>query len=167
MAVDPFDLTALDFVIEEALSSPLQPGQVDIDIAFDPPQPVGRSWAFDWQARRFVTGTRSRGPTATRGLATIEGWIAKCLSTSRGAHVIHPPQYGLSRGTTDMISRHVGFVPADLEERVHDALVFHPRIADVRDFSYDFDPDEEWTAVYFTVVLDDDSTVTVNSRMVV
>jgi hypothetical protein len=165
MAVNPFDTTGLDLIVREATSTPLQPGQVDVEIDIQPPQPVGRSWAFDWQARSFVTGTRSRGPIATRGLASIEGWIAKCLSTARGAHVIHPPKYGILRGATDLISRQVGFVPADFAERVREALTFHPRVADVRDFAYDYDPGEEWTAVSFTVVLDDESAVTINTRV--
>lgn len=170
MAVNPFDLSIspeLDLVLQEATANaaPLTPDAVDFVLTIESPKPIGRSWAFDWQERKFVAGARARGPAATRGMETLENWIAKCLSTARGAHKIHPPGYGVLRGATDAISRSVGFIPADLAERVSNALTFHPRIADVRDFAYNYDPDQDWVAVAFTVVLDDESAVTVNSRV--
>lgn len=128
----------------------------DFIVAEDAPQPVGKSWAFDFVTGRFVKGG-GRGPLATHHYTTLRTWIEKCLRTDRGAHPIHPPDYGMER-PFDMIGQHVDDVlGGDLEGRVTEALLFHPRITDVRDFAADYDPNDEHAFLSFTAVLDDDT----------
>lgn len=145
-------LTGLDAITALESAMEARPSAVDLVVAVDAPAPVGRSWAFSWPDRRFLAAG-ARSPLATRGNQTLGGWIEKALRTGRGAHPIHPPGYGLPGGAS-LIGGPVGAVPADLEERVRDTLTFHPRISDVRDFLYDFDPDQDFLAVSMTVELD-------------
>jgi hypothetical protein len=94
------------------------------------------------------------GPLETRGLSTLTTWVEKALRTDRGAHPVHPDGYGIER-PFDLVGQPVDTnQAAALHERIREALVFHPRISDVTDFSSDFDPDEEYVSVAFTVHLD-------------
>lgn len=145
-------LSATEALQALELSLEAQPSAVDLVVSVDPPPPIGRSWAFDFRSRSFVTAG-SRSPLQTRDLQTLGGWIEKCLNTARGAHPVHPDGYGLPAGLP-MIGGPQGALPADLEDRITDALTFHPRITGVRHFAYDYDPDEEWLAVSFTVLVD-------------
>jgi hypothetical protein len=137
----------------------------DIVVADDAPPPLGLSWAFDFQAGTFLLNG-GHGPLETRGLATLRGWVEKCLMTARGAHPIHPPDYGVE-GLLEVIGEAASDgVAGDLEDRIRDALLFHPRISDVTDFdAYMGDPeeddehdsaDDETLFVSFTVVTDDE-----------
>jgi|1185.fasta_scaffold84709_2 phage baseplate assembly protein W len=141
----------------------------DVVVLDEPPPPLGLSWAFSFEAHTFLRGGLS-GPLETRGLATLRGWIEKCLQTERGQHPIHPPDYGLER--PDILGEPVGDeAAADLEEAVRDALLFHPRITDVTEFEVYMgevdssdDPnlivsDDEALYVSFTVVTDDEETI--------
>lgn len=119
--------------------------------------PIGRSWAFDFGRNSFVVGHKAKSPLETHGIETLRGWVLKCLFTARGAHAIHPDGYGLVQ-PFDLIGEPVLTAPAaDMEERIRDALTFHPRITDVTDFIVDVDPDEEYVEVSFTVELDDET----------
>lgn len=127
----------------------------DILVIEEEPPPVGRSWAFDFSTAQFVR--RGGGPLETHGDATLILWAEKCLRTARGAHPIHPPGYGLVR-PFDLIGRLVAGAPvAELEERIREALTFNPRIGDIADFSWDLDEDNEAVAISFSLVLADDS----------
>jgi hypothetical protein len=131
------------------------PSDVDLVVGEEEPPPIGRSWAFDWAMRDFVRSSGSAGPQPTRGLETLTEWIEKCLRTARGAHPVHPQGYGVAQASADgLVGGPVGSIPPDLEERVKDALLFHPRITDVRGFSYSSDPDDEWLGVSFTFEVD-------------
>jgi hypothetical protein len=144
--------SAADPLIEDA-------DAVDLVLAEVPPPPLGRAWAFDFQTGSFLLN-QAHGPLETRGLATLRGWIEKCLMTARGAHPIHPPEYGVE-GLTDVIGEAASpGVAAGLEEGIRDALLFHPRITDVRDFDAYLgtveDGDEDALYLSFTVVTEDD-----------
>jgi len=144
----------------DALQQALDPeGQVDLVVSNDPPPPVGRSWAFDFETNRFVRSANGKGPAGTTGEATLRKWVEKCLSTARGAHPIHPPGYGLLN-KDDVIGGPVAAVPVDLETRIRDALTFHPRIVNVTDFGVDYELDDDYVSVRFTVVTDRDETLT-------
>ena len=133
---------------------------IDAVVVEQPPPPLGRSWAFDWSGRRgFQTG--GQGPQQTFGLDSLKMWCEKCLRTERGAHPIHPPDYGMDNpyGAIGLLHED----DPDLEQRIVDALTFHPRITAVRDFVRNFDVDDDYLAVSFTVVLDDGSEATFNN----
>lgn len=144
----------------DALQQALDPTQnpVDLIVTQAPPPPVGRSYSFDFVARRFVLGP-GHSPISTIGTETLQQWVEKCLSTERGAYSIYPPGYGLAN-ISDLFGGPVtSSPPIDLEQRISDALTFHPRIASVTDFGATVDPDDEYVSVAFTVVTDRDETV--------
>jgi hypothetical protein len=147
-------------LLDDALISGFPESDEDILDTATPP-PLGRSWAFDFSRGGFLFGHET-GPTAvgahsplsTHGFDTLKGWIDKCLHTERGAHPIHPDGYGMVR-PFDLIGEQVAGAPvADLEQRVRDALTFHPRIVDVVDFAADIDLEREYINATFTVVTD-------------
>lgn len=143
----------------QQLEDALDPSnRVDLLVERDPPLPVGRSWQFDFLAGRFLPETTSHGVKETHGEATLRSWVEKCLATARGAHPIHKkpgevPRYGMTR-LDDLVGGPVVYPPADLEDRIRDALTFHPRIVDIADFGVAFDPDDDYVAVVFTVLTD-------------
>lgn len=148
----------------DALQQALDPSSspVDLVVAQEPPPPVGRSYAFDFTTRSFVRSQRGHAPATTVGLATLQAWCEKCLTTERGAFPIHPPGYGLTNAA-DMFGEPVGAPPLDLEARIKDALTFHPRIANVEDFGADWEQDEEYVSVSFTIITDRDERLTVDT----
>lgn len=151
----------------DALQDALDPNanRVDLIVTQATPAPLGRAPKFDFAARAWERAPGAQGPVMTHGNETLKNWIEKCLSTARGAHPIHPPGYGLQR-PEDLIGGPVTEVPADLTQRITDALTFHPRIANVTDFAFDYDPSDDYLAVSFTVVTDRDETVQVDSLLV-
>lgn len=135
----------------------------DLVVIEEPPPPIGKSYAFDFASGAWISG--GRGPLQTRELTTLLYWIEKCLRTARGAHPIHPPDYGL-RDPTGLMGKLIEGAPfGEMEGRIREALTFHPRITDIEDFSFDFDPDDEWVSVNFTVLLDDDTSLPVDTAV--
>lgn len=136
----------------------------EVLVVQEEPPPVGRSWSFDFPRQRFRQAQRG-SPLATNGIATLIQWAEKCLRTTQGAHPVHPPGYGLV-GRNDLIGETIQGAPiAELEARIRDALTFHPRIVDIEDFETDFDSGDEWVAVSFTMILDDDTMLPVNTSL--
>lgn len=129
------------------------PSDLDLIVAADESQPVGRTWAMDWIARQFIGTETADGPVMLRGDLALEAWVEKCLRTARGAHPVHPPGYGLAALSLGLIGGPVGVVPPDLESKIEDALQFHPNIDGIADFNYDYDPDDPSLQVSFTILL--------------
>lgn len=131
------------------------PEREDIVVEEAAPQPLGRSWGYDFIRRRFIT-VRGKGPLETRGLETLRFWIEKALRTPRGSSVLHPDDYGLPRrNILGESGAEVAF--GDLSEDITDCLTFHPRITDVTDFDFNFVEEEEALYASFRVVLDDET----------
>ena len=126
----------------------------DLVIPEEEPPPYARSWAMDFTVRNFQVPTGGHGPLETRGLSTLTTWIEKCLRTQVGAHPVHPDGYGIDL-PYDLVGQPVETnQAATLYQRIEEALLFHPRITEVTDFESDFDPDDEWISVGFTVHTD-------------
>ena len=139
--------------IEAALEA--DPTELDLVVDTTEPEPIGRSWAYDFKQRRFRRG-RGLSPEPTRGAATLNQWIEKALRTARGAHAVCPDNYGMPEAALEgMIGGEVGIVPPDLEQRVEETLLFHPRISAVRDFTYRHKDDDEYVLVSFVYEMDD------------
>ena len=139
----------------------LFPGE-DLVVQEDPPPPLGRSWAFDFISRRFMSEGQ-HGPAETYGDDTLVFWVEKVLHTSRGAHPIYPNEYGMERPFGHIGRTLDSSDYADLENRIHDALIFHPRIVDVTDFDADQGADDETLFVTFRVIKDDGTEVQVTN----
>jgi hypothetical protein len=149
--------------LQDALE--LDADSIDLIVSEPAPQPIGRSWAFDFSAGRFVTPPTGGGPARTYGIETLRPWCEKALMTSRGAHPIHPPGYGLT-GRENLIGGPVTSPPLDLEGRIEYALTFHPRVAGLANFAAAFDRDEDWIDIAFDVLTDDGSSVEVRGGTV-
>lgn len=133
------------------------PSAVDLVVAADEPTPIGRSWAFDWTQHRFVKFPGALGPKQTYGEETLGEWVEKVLHTARGAHPVHPPGYGFDAPQGLVYGGTVGQIPPDFEDRVRDALTFHPNISDVEEFTYDYDRDDEFVHFSARIILDNDT----------
>lgn len=131
-----------------------------------PPAPLGRSWAFDFAAKRFVMAGHE--PIETRRDQTLRYWIEKCLRTPQGALAIEPADYGFDNPTEIFGGQ---FDEADtgvLEDKVREALLFHPAITGITEFSAEQDTeDEEVLLVSFRAVLDDDTQLDVDTQVAI
>jgi hypothetical protein len=136
------------------------PSQADLVVTAPQAVPIGRSWAYDFVEGKFITSVRARGALGTRDLATLKTWIEKALRTARGAHPVSPPGYGMLPPTSaDLVGMQVGIIPADIEDRVRDAVTFHPRIVDATDFAYAWSDDDDFLLINFSAILDDQTAV--------
>jgi hypothetical protein len=137
----------------------------DLVVTTEPaPTPLGRSWAFDFSAHRFVMAGHQ--PIETRRTQTLRYWIEKCLRSPRGGCVIHPPSYGLDSPTDVFGDQFDSADIASLEERIADALLFHPAISGIENFQAEQDAeDDEALLVRFEVVLDDATTLAIEEGL--
>lgn len=157
----PEPVEPLDALADLEAAFDLQGQPADLLVVEEPPPPLGRSWAFDFARGRTVR--RGGGAIETHGDATLRVWMEKCLRTTRGAHPIHPPGYGLAR-RTELIGQTLAGAPvAEVEARVREALTFHDRIAGIDDFEFELDEDNESVFISFTVIRDDDSRLPVET----
>lgn len=125
-----------------------------------PPEPLGRTWRFDWARGRFVS--RGASPAETEGQGAVEEWCMMALSSARGAHPVFGPDFGMEdpEGL-------IGGIPSSaamtsLEERMRTALLQHDRVTAVEEFEADYDPASGVVTIRrFVVVLDEDDTLEV------
>jgi hypothetical protein len=117
-----------------------------------PPQPLGRGWAFDPARGQFIT--YGSEPVRVSGEGELREWIDKALHTARFAHPIYSDQFGIDTveligrtPTADLVASHI--------QAIKDALLAHDRITDVKDFKVSADPSTDYLAFAFTVVLDE------------
>lgn len=125
------------------------------------PTPIGRGYAFDFANRTFVAAP-SGGPLMTYGVDTLKAWIEKALATERGAAPVHRvTDFGLD-GAYDFLdgSPFDAASVSELEGRVRDALLIHPRIEQVTDWVAEYDdgsetgePPDDAIFLSFTVVV--------------
>lgn len=155
---DDLDPSSTLEVLDERLLDPTI-APPDLVVTDAEPAPLGRSWAYDFSHKRFLQ--RPGGTVQTRGITTLRQWIEKCLRTDRGAHPIHPDDYGMER-PFDLIGQGLASASKDdLQARIEDALTFHPQIVGVQDMDLTYDPDDPSLNVSFTVVLRDDQQIAV------
>ena len=129
-----------------------------IAVAPDDVEPLGRSWAFDFNAGQFARGG-GQSPIVVTGEGALRMWVLKALHTARLAHPIYTDQYGIEL-PFDLVGRSVS--PEGIGRyaaAVTDALLVHDRITAVIDFQFSHDPDEGALYVGFTVELDGGSGV--------
>lgn len=135
------------------------PDAIDLIVQPTTPRPVGRSWAFDWWTRRFVKPTGALGPKPTFGHETLTQWIEKAMRTARGAHAVHPLNYGMRDPHGGLWGRNSGEIPADLSEIIRETVTYHWACSDVTDIEYGFDPDDDYLLVSFTVEISDEAAI--------
>lgn len=149
--LDPLDELTLDDALAE------EDERQRVDVA-EPPAPLGRAPAFDFGAQRFIPSV-SGGPLMTRGRATLQTWVEKCLRTKRGeAPAVHP-DFGCDMTVEDLLEEGEPFDAAAVTEytdAVRRALLVHPRITDVEGLSVEGSLDDEAVFVSLTVITDDE-----------
>jgi hypothetical protein len=145
------DIEDLDAAENDLFGSDPLDAEDELGIATEIPA-TGRGYAYDFGNERFVrSGT---GVLATYNLDTLRGWIIKMLRTPRGGAVVHSQDIGMEDPEREigMLSRDID--RADLEERITDALLVHPRIVGIDDFDLEFYEDADYAFASFTVLLD-------------
>jgi hypothetical protein len=137
----------------------------DLVVTIEPgPTPLGRSWAFDFTTKRFVMAGHQ--PIETRREQTLRYWIEKCLRTPQGGAVIEPPEYGLDAPANIFGDQFDSADVATREERIREALLFHPAITGIDGYEAAPDPeDEEVLLESFRVILDDSTTLDMNREV--
>jgi hypothetical protein len=154
LPADGRDLTA-----DEQLASVLRTPSLEADAQTEV-LPLGRSWAFDFQAGQFVR--HGLAPAEVHDVEALRVWIEATLRTARFAHPIFSDQYGLED---------VGLVgtnpdPATIglyADSIRTALEVHDRITSVRDFKFTRDANEDSLFVEFTVVVDTGDLLTIDA----
>lgn len=71
------------------------------------------------------------------GREAVKQAIFRILQTERYQYIIYPWWYGIE--TLDLYGEPVGWVCAELERRIEEALLVDSRITDVTDFEHDTD----------------------------
>lgn len=176
---DEFDPIEQDSVIPEIFTEDAAPQDIeeaferseeavdgeDLIVTVEPgPTPLGRSWAFDFTTKRFVMAGHQ--PIETRRDQTLRYWIEKCLRTPQGGVIIEPPDYGLDAPTNILGDQFDSADVANREERVREALLFHPAITGIEGYEAGPDPeDEEVLLESFSVILDDSTTLDMNREV--
>jgi hypothetical protein len=124
--------------VEAAAASVL--GDTELtDAPEDPPQPFGRTWAFNWAAGRFYR--RGGAPVEVRGLDSLVQWLQLARYTQRGAHAVFSDDFGMDgpedwMGTVDVVE-----AASDYGARLQDAWTVHDRVASVENFEAHFEDD--------------------------
>lgn len=134
----------------------------DLEVIQPEPDPIGRTWAYDFNAGEFVNVGHS--PLAVRGDAALAVWIEKCLRTHRGASVVHLPEYGMTRPLND----YLGGDPDDTFEMkadIEDAITFHPHVTKLEDIIIDISDDR--AEISFRVILADGGEIPFDSELTV
>lgn len=105
----------------------------------EPPEPFGRSWAFDWERGQFVR--RGDSPAEVHELAALREWCLMAIYSERYGSAVFSDEFGM-QSPDDLIGEAV--VPemlADWEQRLTEALLVHDRITSVENFEASFDPE--------------------------
>jgi hypothetical protein len=127
---------------------------------------LGRSWAFDFNTGRFVPSPRrARAPLAITGMTQLFQWVEMALYTPRGALAIHSEDYGLEDADGLIGGQFTGSAVASLRQRVEEALMFHPKITGIDDFTTSITDDEEGVDVTFRLRLDNNDVVPFSTRL--
>lgn len=113
--------------------------------------PIGRTYAFDLETRRFTP--EGRQPLTLRGSDALRLNIEKALRTERGAADVHTDQYGLE-GADDLIEGQAFEASefAEYEQRVQDALLALPYVLALDNFDVDYTPGDDAVYVSMRVV---------------
>lgn len=124
------------------------------------PAPFGRSWAFDFEERRFVRSTGS--PLGVSGLEALHQWVLMVVHSARFAHRVFSEQFGMEHPERDIGQLRAAEMVSDYGQRLREAVLVHDRITALQNFRAHFDPVEGALRIdYFEIVTDEDEVVQV------
>lgn len=139
--------------LEAAIASALAPEYAEIPGEI--PEPLGRTWAFDWDRGRFIR--RGQAPAEVTGKDSVAQWVQMVVHTARFSHGVFSTEFGIE-DVEDVIGRlPSGAVLSSYRDRLLRALLEHERITGLEDFKADYDPATDVIEIkQFVVVLDDE-----------
>ena len=126
--------------------------------------PFGLTWAFDPDTGQVATyGTMA---VEVSGPDSVKIWALVALNSKRFAHEIFSDDFGM-----EVPDRLIGFQyeaerNADYIRDVRETLLVHDRIADVRDFTFRYNDDEEHVEMDAEIILDDEDATTISLEAV-
>lgn len=155
LPVDDEDLVAAADQLEAAEASleddPFSPSTAQED----PPIPMGRSWAWDPEAERFVRlGTT---PVEVRGLDALRQLIYATLRTAQGAHAIYSDTVGIEDPDDWIGEADPTDALATFEPRAADALTQIDRIEELDELNPSYDPSTGIITIDDMVVITDEA----------
>jgi hypothetical protein len=168
-AETPLDAAAQLDAIEAALLAPDVFGDLgglaEPTLEVTEPQPVGRAWAWDFDANRFVTGAGGT-PLVIRGQAALQQRLTKLLLTARGAHPIYTEGFGVDEPFYPIGRSMVEALGSDFASRIEEALLYDPKVLAVENMEFEADADDDQAIVgSFTVRTDDDQVFGFRARL--
>jgi hypothetical protein len=138
LPVDDADIITPEEALNAAAASALEEPEAEDEFVEDAPEPFGVSWAFDFEAGRFVRHGQS--PARVSGHEALKQWCLMAAYSARYAHVIFSENFGTERpqGVLGEAGLRAHEAAADFRRNVRDAWMGHDRIADVTlDVEYD------------------------------
>lgn len=119
--------------LEAAALSAVEGADVGGDVVV--PEPLGSSWAFDFDRGRFER--RGTAPARASGTAAVAQWVQTAIRVPRAGLGIYGDDFGFD-DPEDSIGRTLVNV-GDYVRRLREAVVLHDRIADVEILDASFD----------------------------
>lgn len=134
-----------------------EPGAI-IPEADPAPTPFGRSWAFDYETRRFIRAGTS--PVVTTGAGALKQWILMVVNSARFAHAVFTDEFGMEHPEQGIGDLRAAQIVSDYEQRLREALLVHDRITALQEFRASYDPTQGVLFItYFEVVTDEEEVV--------
>lgn len=139
----------------------VEPGAI-VPQAEDPPEPLGRTWAFDWASGQFRAA--GGGPAPISGLAAVEEWVQMVVHSARYAHRVFADEFGME-GPEEPIGTMAGAeIVSEYEQHLREAILVHDRITALEKFQAVWSPAAGvLTIAYFEVVTDEEEVVSFSS----
>lgn len=153
---------ALNAAVASALGNPEAP----VEAPDDAPPPFGYSWAFDWNAGRFVR--QGAAPARVSGVDAFRERCLMAVNSARFAHAVFSRQWGV-----DIPQHAIGaagdaavLAASDWQVAIRDALLAVERCADAS-LTCTYDPVAgQLTVTDLVVVTDEDDTLQFDDLMV-
>lgn len=117
--------------LNAAVTSALVDPEAPVAVAQEVPDPTGYSWAFDFEARRFVR--QGGSPARVTGFEPLKQRVMMALNSARYAHTVFSRSFGVNRPTLGIGDAGVDAQIAadDWRVQIREALLVDDEIADV------------------------------------
>lgn len=146
--------------LQAAVAGALALPDVVVPVTDPPPLPFGKTWQFDWEARRFIW--RGSSPAETTGFGALAEWCLMAIHSTRYAHAVFDDEFGMENPSAPIGEFAVGEILADWQQHLIEALLVHDRITSVENIDLTWDPSVGLLYVNnFDVVTDEQQRVSV------
>lgn len=153
--------TTPDEQVAAAIAGALAVPSSQTPVAPPAPQPLGRSWRFDFEVGQFVRAGAS--PANTTGFGALEQWCLMAIKSARYAHAVFSDEFGMEDPDSTMGHFAEGEILIDWQQHLIEALMVHDRITSVENFDLSWDAASGVLTINnFDVVTDEDQTVSIS-----